>query len=578
MNQIVSPVVVPLSRIWQGLYLIISFLIVAFGQPAWSVSLSALAALGGYAIFWRAMWARPTFKQRFWLATIWFTAVQLVQLSWFISHPYGYIWAVYLFFAIAIGFQFGAVSLLVFPERILHLSQIIVIAAAWTLMEWVRLFFLSGFTFDPAGLALSAHLYSLQTASLWGIYGMTFYVMLTNLLLSKAWLLHHDRTATPKWHPFAIFCWVCVAAFPYLFGAIHFSVREKMMAEHSETVDVLLVQTGFPIEELLSLDRNSSVKYVMDEWRQILHLLGKYKGKHIDFIAMPEAVVPYGTYYAMYPYSEVRKSFYDILGADTISHLPGLEEHLAMHARTEKGNNVLVNNAYWAQAIANLFRTPVIVGFDDHEQTTDHQNHSYNAAMTFLPGVTAPQRYEKRVLLPLGEYLPFSFLQSLATKYGVGGSFTCGTEPKIIKGVKIPITPSICYEETFGHLMRENRLIGGEMLVNITSDVWYPNSMLPKQHFDLARLRTVENGMPLVRACSTGITCAIDSLGRVVGIIGEDDKNAEWLSEAMLLKVPTYNYTTLYTHTGDDLVIGICWLIIIIAFGRWNYLRNKEQE
>lgn len=574
------PNVPALSRIWQAIYICLSFVLVAWGQPDSSAPLDLAAAAIGYALFWRTMWCRPTLKQQFLLATLWFTSVQLVQLFWFTSHPYSYIYIVYLFFSIAIGLQFGCVSFLVTPQRIMRFRQVFIVAAAWTLMEWLRLFFFTGFTFGPVGLALSGNIYTLQMASLWGIYGMSFYVIFTNLVTLRGWLWWQQRTMTTSKQRFlppiiAIF----IVSLPYIYGMINLSIRKVNIDDNSPTFDVLLVQTGFPVEELIEFkDSFSSVHYVTEEWRQILHTLSKYKGKHIDLIVLPEAVVPYSTYYAVYPYGEVRKAFRDILGPESLSSLPPLMEHLAMSVRTEKGSVVMVNNAFWVQAIANLFHTGVVAGLEDREEITPQETRTYNAAMTFFPGVGAPQRYEKRVLLPLGEYMPFSFFKSLVASYGVGSGFTSGTEAKLLSGTKVPVALSICYEETFGHLMRENRLIGGQILVNISSDVWYPNSKLPQKHFDLARLRTVENGMPLARSCSTGRTGAVDSLGRIIKVLENKGVDPENNCEAVFVKVPLYTYTTPYTHTGDDLIIGACWLVIIAAFGSQQLMGGKKQE
>lgn len=115
--------------------------------------------------------------------------------------------------------------------------------------------------------------------------------------------------------------------------------------------------------------------------------------------------------------------------------------------------------------------------------------------------------------------------------------------------------------------MRENKQLGAGLLVNLTSDAWYPNSYLPMQHFLLAKLRTVENGIPLVRATNVGVTGGIDSLGRVVGTVGENSLQSEWLLDSIHLAIPTYSYPTLYSHVGDGLTIGFSLLAILFALG-----------
>ena len=165
----------------------------------------------------------------------------------------------------------------------------------------------------------------------------------------------------------------------------------------------------------------------------------------------------------------------------------------------------------------------------------------------------------------MGEYIPFSFAKGLAEAYGLTGSFTHGKEAKVFNG-KIKMGLSICYEETYGHMMRENKHKGAEILLNLTSDIWYPNSRLIYQHFDLARLRTVENGIPLLRACNTGITAGIDSLGRVTAQLGKDGQNIEAISDSLRVAVPLYSYNTLYTYYGDWLIVGISLFAIGFCF------------
>jgi apolipoprotein N-acyltransferase len=115
--------------------------------------------------------------------------------------------------------------------------------------------------------------------------------------------------------------------------------------------------------------------------------------------------------------------------------------------------------------------------------------------------------------------------------------------------------------------MREGRQKGAEVMVNLTSDVWYPNSKLPRQHLDHARVRTVENGIPLIRACNTGVTAAIDSLGKNVSVLGGDQpEKVEWVADGLVVHVPLYSYHTLYSKLGDSLIIGISMIFVLAGF------------
>lgn len=552
-----------LSPTSQVLLFAVSLFFVAFGQPAWSDWAGFVAAAGGYALFWYILITHENPKFRFCLATAWFTAVQFIQLSWLLSHPYLYIVAVYFLVSLGIGIQFGILGLFIQRAQMYKIRRLIFIAALWTLMEWLRLFFLSGHSWNPIGLALTGNIYSLQMASLAGIYGLSFWVILVNLLGLKAWIW--------KKHWGFWLAWSIAALFPYLYGEVQLYVHERLISKRGDSnFNAVLVQTAFPIEESLPFwDSKQMISYVLDEWHQILKITKKHYGKAIDLLVLPEFVVPFGTYTYAYPYSIVSAFFQEVFGKEVLNLLPKLQYPLAVEKETSQGNVWMVNNAFWLQSLSNVFNTSVIAGLEDVEEDRQERRY-YSSAQYFqcnrennLPCVI--QRYEKRVLVPMGEYIPFSFLKKLASAYGITGSFTPGIKAKVFSHPKIPFGVSICYEETFGELMRENRQLGAELLVNLTSDIWYPNSRLPQQHFDHARLRTVENGFPLIRACNTGITSGFDSLGKVIAVLGENHHEREWLADSLYVQMPTYTYRTLYSQVGDSLIISFCFAVVLLG-------------
>jgi apolipoprotein N-acyltransferase len=177
---------------WQkwGL-LILSFIVVAFGQPVWNEWLGLLAAIGGFACFWRVLLGISNSKERFCVAMGWYAAVQMVQLSWFLSHPYFYIYGIIFICAWIMGAQWGIFAIWIKPQTFQYFSRLLALAGLWILLEWSRLFILSGLPFNPVGLSLSGALYPLQFASIGGVYGLSFWVILTNLLFLRAWMQSH---------------------------------------------------------------------------------------------------------------------------------------------------------------------------------------------------------------------------------------------------------------------------------------------------------------------------------------------------------------------------------------------------
>ncbi len=535
-------------------YLLIttSLIVVAFGQPAWMPWLGLFAAASGHAIFWRAAFSLSSRKQIFWMATLWFTAVQWIQLSWFISHPYSYIYPLHFLLSFLMGLQYGCLAFFITPVTIRRISSIAGIAGFWTLMEWIRLFLLSGFTWNPLGLALTGALIPLQAASLVGIYGLSFWVIFVNMLALRAW---ENR------RKISTFLWILCACLPYLYGALHLQWHEHASKDHQEKMSAVLVQTAFPAEESMGMKQLEFHSFVLMEWKKIFEMVKPQIGKKIDLLVLPEFVVPYGTYTFVYEFEAIKTMFLEAFGEGILKSFPPLEIPFAL---TRNGLNV--NNAFITQTIANYFGSSILIGLEDVEENEKGEREYFSGALYFTPFGKEPipiQRYEKRVLVPMGEYIPFSFCRSLAASYGVSGSFTCGKEAKIFKCKHIPFGASICYEETFGDLTRDIRLNGGQVVVNLTSDVWYPDSRLTWQHFDHARLRTVETGIPLLRACNTGITCSIDSVGRVIDLLPEYNSDGSWYAGSLYTQVSTYAYSTLYTSVGDSLIVAISLLSLL---------------
>ena len=126
--------------------------------------------------------------------------------------------------------------------------------------------------------------------------------------------------------------------------------------------------------------------------------------------------------------------------------------------------------------------------------------------------------YDKWHLVPFGEYQPNWFL--LPIQIVPGGGFAPGDGPRTLRlpGVP-PVGPLICYEAIFPAEMVDGA-DRPSWLVNVTNDAWFGNSSGPRQHLAAARLRAVEEGLPLFRAANTGISAAFDAYGRELGRLG----------------------------------------------------------
>lgn len=126
--------------------------------------------------------------------------------------------------------------------------------------------------------------------------------------------------------------------------------------------------------------------------------------------------------------------------------------------------------------------------------------------------------YDKAHLVPFGEYQP-SWLP-VGIQLVPGGGFAAGPGPQLLRVPELPLFSAlICYEAIF-----PGEIVGHDgrpaWLVNVTNDAWFGNSSGPRQHLAAARMRAVEEGLPLVRAANTGISVVFDSRGHEVDRIG----------------------------------------------------------
>ncbi|WP_240804393.1 apolipoprotein N-acyltransferase [Qingshengfaniella alkalisoli] len=170
--------------------------------------------------------------------------------------------------------------------------------------------------------------------------------------------------------------------------------------------------------------------------------------------------------------------------------------------------------------------------------------------------------YDKQHLVPFGEYFPGGELarrlglEGLATN--VLGGFSAGVGPRLRDASKMGLgsyVPMICYETIFPRYARsdEGR---ADWLVQLTNDAWFGNFAGPQQHLQQARMRAIEQGLPLIRAANTGISALIDPQGRIVARL---DLNETGALEAGL---PASSGPTFYARVGDWPVWGLMLLCL----------------
>lgn len=534
---------------------IASFFCVSLGQKKSFPFFSFLSSSVGYAFFWFFLCkSMKKGKERYWTSVLWFFLVESVQLFWFTSTKYmgPYILLVYVGLIFFIALQFGFLSTLFETEgkKLISLKNTFVLASLWTVLEYLREFYFSGFTWNPAGLSYSSSI-GISFASLFGMYGLSFWVMWVNSFFLYSW-------GNPK----RLFLWGVLALIPYLYGLSSQMFLGPTLDK--KPLSVALVQTAlFPEEK--DFFPSEPAKYIpaLHQWERIWGVLDpKVK---VDLIVLPEASVTHGAADYVYPMRDFVRVWESYFGAKSLDVFPDLD----LRFGKEVDGTWWVNNLFISQGLSNYFGADLIAGFDLYEGEKN-----YNAAFHFSPESQNIDFYKKRVLVPGGEYIPISSWQwasdFLRDEFGIGSFFSRGNEVKIFSG-PFPLGVSICCEEVYPYLIRDFKKKGAHLLVNISNDVWFPSSSLPMQHFQHGCIRSAENGLFSLRATNTGVTSVIDCFGKSLHTLKPSEDEESVLYADCLIS----SYATPYSFWGDFPILGFSLTILLYTMSLSLYDRKS---
>lgn len=171
----------------------------------------------------------------------------------------------------------------------------------------------------------------------------------------------------------------------------------------------------------------------------------------------------------------------------------------------------------WVQRIPADLGVHLLFGSPAYRMVDGGDPELFNRAWLLGPDGREIDRYDKVHLVPFGEYVPLPRLLFFIDKLVEGlGSFARGETRIPLLAGDLPLAVLICYEAIFPYEVREFVARGGRVFVHITNDAWFGDTAAPHQHLALAQLRSVETGLPLIRAANTGISGWVDADG-VVG-------------------------------------------------------------
>ncbi|MFL9945394.1 apolipoprotein N-acyltransferase [Paraburkholderia agricolaris] len=186
-----------------------------------------------------------------------------------------------------------------------------------------------------------------------------------------------------------------------------------------------------------------------------------------------------------------------------------------------------------------------------------------NSLFGVTPGTRDVYRYDKHHLVPFGEFVPWGFRWFVNLMRIPLGDFARGApvqKPFIVHNQ--PVAVDICYEDIFGEeiarSIRESATPAG-VLVNSTNLAWFGDTIALDQHLQIARMRSLETGRPMLRATNTGMTAAIDANGRVIGRL------TPYTIGSLDVTVQGTSGSTPYVTSGNNTVLAIS--LLLLAFG-----------
>ncbi|SHK62174.1 Apolipoprotein N-acyltransferase [Bradyrhizobium lablabi] len=399
------------------------------------------------------------------------------------------------YLALFTAFGFGLARLIWTRDA----SRVIALAASLTIGEWLRGHVLTGFPWNAFGYALTEPLALAQTASLIGLWGLTF--LSVAIFASPAVLIDGSSRGRRPWiSPVMALALLVIMG---IFGAVRLSLNPTTTVAN---VKLRIMQPNLQQDDRFNYSAKAAVM------QKYLTLSDRASGpqstgvRDASILIWPESAFP----------------FFLTREADAMAQIAEL---------LPKGT-VLITGSVRAPDVPPGTRI----------------TRAYNSIYVIDHDGSVLSVYDKLHLVPFGEYLPF---QDLMEKLGfvqltkVQGGFIAGTRRRTLTIPNAPrALPLICYEAVFpGDVAARDDRPG--WIVNLTNDGWFGISTGPYQHLQQARLRGIEEGLPVVRAANTGISAVIDPLGRIVARLGLG------IEGVLNSSLPSAIAPTIYAKSGD---------------------------
>jgi len=387
--------------------------------------------------------------------------------------------------------------------------------------ELLRNYAFSGYPWSNLAYTQHLNLPFLQTASLWGVYGMTFILVMTNALAFELLLWQKDKRleAFPR---IPLLIWSALTAFSFAFGLNHLRSMETAEAE-APRVKAALIQGNIDqkTKNETAVHANNILRVYSELSRQI--------PSDVELVIWPEAAYPYSV---PNEWPSMRSSF---------------EEYLP-------------NPLPWR----------ILTGVVTHRRVNSERLF-HNSAFLVEKDFSISGRFAKSHLVPFGEYVPLRDILKVEKIVPGAGMFVPGELGEGLHYDDRRFGALICYEGIFPEISREYANKDVQFLVNLTNDAWYGVSSAPYQHLSFYAFRAAENGKALLRAANTGFSAIIDGTGRV------RERTPLFTRTALVGEIPLHSEKTLYTIIGDA-PAWICFIAWLFGVGLFIFFHKNQAK
>jgi apolipoprotein N-acyltransferase len=430
-----------------------------------------------------------------------------------------------LLLSLVLGLYLGmfAVGLRFFESHVLR-HGLIFAPVWWVALEWSRAEAILPCPWEILGYSQAENLTVVQIVDMTGIYGVSALIVAVNHVL-------YDAVARRAgWQTrLGIVAALCLAV--HLYGVARMA---EVAAERPErTVRIGLVQPAIDPHEKWDWTRLQAVMEVQED------LARQAVAGGAELAVWPEASAPFvfasNEFYSLDPerFAQDRR-----LREDLLDFVRALGRPLLL------GSPALVRR--------DLGRGEVW--------------RSLNRSLLIEPTAAVPTHYDKMILVPFGEYVPWRRVLFFVDKLVPGiGDFEPGTEAVLFPIGHARFAVLVCYEAIFPDFVRRFVDRGASLLVNQTNDAWFGDSAAPAQHLAMASIRAIENRTPLVRVANTGISAVVDPDGRARGEMPLGERGFRVVEVGIGGRASSF-----YTRHGDVFALAAALAaVLLLLYAGW---------